>query len=270
MTEQLKRSLSSVHAEEELKEQTRAFLARRTRGYAARPTPAPARLAAAAACLVLLLTGVGGWACFTPTSTVSVDVNPSLELQVNRFDRVVSVEGCNQEGQALAEALDLTFLPCSSAVEQLLDSEDMAPYLSQDGAVTITVVGSDQGQRERLLASLETAAAQHEGAYCCSYAAEEVESAHHLGLSYGKYAAYLELQALDPTITPEEVQQMSMQEIRALLAGLPGDASGGTSAEDPIWGSGQHHQEGQESGQGQCDGSGEEHGHSHGYQHGQG
>ena len=263
MTEQLKRSLSSVRAEEELKARTRAFLARRTRGYAARPALAPARLAAAAACLVLLLTGVGGWACFTPTSTVSVDVNPSLELRVNRFDRVVSVEGYNREGQALAEALDLTFLPCSSAVEQLLDSEDMAPYLSRDGAVTITVVGSDQGQRERLLAALELTAAQHQGSYCCAYSTEEVESAHHLGLSYGKYGAYLELQALDPTITPEQVQQMSMREIRALMERLSSGDSG-DAAEDPLWSSGQHHPEGQETGQG----GGGQHGHSHGHQYG--
>ena len=29
----------------------------------------------------------------TPVSAVSIDVNPSIELGVNRFDRVVAVEG---------------------------------------------------------------------------------------------------------------------------------------------------------------------------------
>lgn len=262
MREQLIRALDSVHAEESLKRQTRDFLARRTRGFSARPAGRPLRLAAAAACLVLLLAGGGGWACFTPTSTVSVDVNPSLELQVNRFDRVISVEGFNQEGEALADALDLTFLPCSSAVERLLDSADMAPYLSRDSAVTITVVGSDQGQRDRLLAALEGAAALHQGAYCCAYSTEEVASAHHLGLSYGKYAAYLELQALAPEITPEEVARMSMHDIRSLISALSG-ASGGSTQGTPQSGG----QQNQENGQGQ--GGSASHGHGQGYQHGQ-
>ena len=255
MREQLTRALDSVHAEESLKEQTKAFLLRRTRGYARRPRRQSFRLAAAAACLVLLLAGGGSWACLTPTSTVSVDVNPSLELGVNRFDRVISVEGFNQEGEALADALDLAFLPCSSAVERLLSSADMAPYLSQDSAVTITVVGSDQGQRERLLAALEATAAGHRGTYCCAYSTEEVASAHHLGLSYGKYAAYLELQALDSEITPEDVAQMSMHQIRALISALSSESDG--TAQDAPQGGGQ---------QGQ--GWEMEHGHGQGHQHG--
>lgn len=226
MREQLKRALDNVHAEEELKEQTRAFLARRTRGYTARPGAHPGRLAAAAACVLLLLTGAGGWACFTPTSTVSIDVNPSLELNVNRFDRVVSVTGVNQEGQALAETLDLTFLPCTSAVEQLLDSPDLAGYLEEDPAVAITVVGDNTAQRDRLLSGVENVTAQRQGTYCCALDSDEAAQANALGLSYGKYRSYLELHELGSDLTPEEVQQMSMREIRTLLASLsPSDGN---------------------------------------------
>ena len=220
MREQLKRALDNVHADQTLKEQTRDFLARRTRGYTARSNVRPARLAAAAACVLLLLTGAGGWACFTPTSTVSIDVNPSLELNVNRFDRVVSVTGVNQEGQALADTLDLTFLPCASAVEQVLDSPDLAGYLEEDPAVAITVVGDNTVQRDRLLSGVEDVTAQRQGTYCCALDPDEAEQAQALGLSYGKYRAYLDLRQLDPDIAPEEVQQMSMREIRVLLASL--------------------------------------------------
>ncbi len=249
MTDQLKRALAHVHAEDSLKEQTRSFLAGRTRGYRSSPVVSPMRLAAAAACLVLLLTGAGAWACFTPTSTVSIDVNPSLELRVNRFDRVISVSGFNEEGQTLADAFNLTFLPCSVAVEQLLDSQDMASYLSQDPAITITVVGSDQGQQQRLLTALEACTSGHQGTYCCALNPEEVESAHHLGLSYGKYAAYLSLAQLDASITPEQVQQMSMRQIHDLLAALSGQWE-----DSPV--------------EDNCQGGIPESGHGHGYAHG--
>ena len=263
MREQLKRALDNVHAEEALKEQTRDFLARKTRGYTARAGARPGRLAAAAACILLLLTGAGGWACFTPTSTVSIDVNPSLELNVNRFDRVVSVTGVNQEGQTLAETLNLTFLPCTSAVEQVLDSPGLADYLGDDPAVAITVVGDNEAQRDRLLAEVENATAQREGTYCCALDSGEAEQANALGLSYGKYRAYLELCELGSDLTPEEVQQMSMREIRTLLASLSqsdGDAQNGN-----VNGSGNGSGSGAGSGYGNGGGSGAGNGQGHRY-----
>ncbi|RHR11225.1 hypothetical protein DWX58_01875 [Pseudoflavonifractor sp. AF19-9AC] len=265
MREQLKRALDNVHAEEALKEQTRDFLARKTRGYTVRDGVRPGRLAAAAACILLLLTGAGGWACFTPTSTVSIDVNPSLELNVNRFDRVVSVTGVNHEGQALAETLNLTFLPCTSAVEQVLDSPGLADYLGDDPAVAITVVGDNEVQRDRLLSGVENATAQRQGAYCCALDIGEAEQANALGLSYGKYRAYLDLCELGSGLPPEEVKQMSMREIRTLLASLSQsdvDAQSGN-----VSGSGKGNGNGAGNGFGSSGGSGT--GNGQGHRHGQ-
>ena len=41
-----------------------------------------------------------------------------------------------------------------------------------------------------------------------------------MGLSYGKYLAFLEIQSRYPDITPQEVQGMTMREIRDLLDSL--------------------------------------------------
>ena len=59
---------------------------------------------------------------------------------------------------------------------------------------------------------------------------EDVENAHEAGLSLGKYRVFLEVQALDPDITPEEVQGMTMREIRELIRELSG--SGEDMAEE--------------------------------------
>ena len=64
---------------------------------------------------------------------------------------------------------------------------------------------------------------------------------------YGKYQAFLELQALDPSVTVQEVREMSMKEIRTLLDRLSG-------GEDPETG-GAHSHGGHGSG-----GSGQGHG----------
>lgn len=49
-------------------------------------------------------------------------------------------------------------------------------------------------------------------------------------LSCGKYRAFLELQLLDPDITPEAVQNMTMREIRELINSLSVNSGTDTSS----------------------------------------
>lgn len=57
---------------------------------------------ALAVCLLLLLSGGGYWVYFLPTAKIDIDINPSVALSINRFNKVLSVEGYNAGGQALA------------------------------------------------------------------------------------------------------------------------------------------------------------------------
>lgn len=226
MKDKLKAAFDQVQAEEALKEKTRAYLADHAQNRTpARKHPVARRLVPAAACLVLVLLG-GNWLYFTPTATISVDINPSLELAVNRFDKVLSVDGYNQDGQALADTLDCTFASYTEVVDAILADEQVAALLSDNGVLTITVVGDNETQSARLLSGVESCTAGQKNAYCYCAHGEEMEHAHQAGLSYGKYQAYLELQALDPTVTPEQVQGMTMREIRERISTLSGASSG--------------------------------------------
>lgn len=112
----------------------------------------------------------------------------------------------------------------------------MADLLSDNGILTIAVVGENENQTAQILSSVQSCTAGEKNAYCYSAAPEEVEEAHKLGLSYGKYRAFLELQELDPSITAEEIQNMSMREIRNMIQSLTdGD---GASADRTETGSG--------------------------------
>lgn len=48
----------------------------------------------------------------------------------------------------------------------------------------------------------------------------ELAAAHQAGLSYGKYRVFLEARALDPSLTPQDVKDMSMRQIRDLIQSL--------------------------------------------------
>lgn len=214
----------SVHATPEIKDRARAFTAQQlARRQAARPRSIRRWVTAAAACMLLAAAGIGGrWLYFTPTAAISIDVNPLLELEVNRFDRVIGVEGYNVDGQALADQVDVNHLNYHQAVEEILSSETVAALLAGDGVVTITVTGSDTTQCHRILSGVERETADQPNIHCHGANHDQVAQAHEHGLSYGKYQAYLELRALDPDLTPEAVADMTMREIRDLLQALSG------------------------------------------------
>lgn len=219
MHNRMKQALGHIHAEQDLKDRTRLLIQEKAGRRPHQTMGTFLRLLPACACLLCLLLG-GTWFYFTPAVAISIDINPSLELGVNRLDQVVSVRGYNSDGEALADSLDIQYLNYTDAVRQILDSETIQGLLADQEVLSIGVIGPEDDQTVRILSELESCTEETENAYCYHATHEEVGHAHDLGLSYGKYQAYLELQALDPSITLEEVQQMTMGEIHEKLGQL--------------------------------------------------
>lgn len=238
----VREAFDAVRADDELREKTFELVrARAQEGPAGTTAPsrpraaasrrltlagAPVRLAVAACLALALVLGGGSWVYLTPTALVSVDVNPSVELGVNRFDRVVSSKGMNDDGRALLESVDVWNLTYDEAVDALLDSEVVAQVLDDDGVAEVTVASSEDGQGTRLLEGVEACTAGRDNTYCRAATEQEAAEAHEAGLSCGRYLALVELQSLDPGITADDVRDMSMREIRDLIAELGGSGSG--------------------------------------------
>ena len=223
--EKLKAAFDQVRAEEELKERTKEYLSEKVYARKKKRTSPLRNFAAAAACA---LAG-GSYLYFTPTAYISVDVNPSLELGINRFDRIVSVTGYNEDGKALADSLDLKYMDYSDALEALLADQDMEVYLSDNADVVLTVAGKSENQSSQILETVESCASSHENVHCHSGDTEEIHHAHNAGLSFGKYQAYLTLKGLDPSVTLEEIQDMTMSQIRELIQEYSQEDSQGSS-----------------------------------------
>ncbi len=249
MNDKLKEIFHQIQAEEELKSATKMYLKRKTQGYTRARTKKLQYMAYAAACVCFLIMVFGGrWLYFTPTAEISIDINPSIELSINRFDQVISVNSFNEDGQELLKALNVKFKNYEDAMEQILDNDKIITLLSNDEVMTITVTGPDGLQSSKLLSGVESCTAKQRNTYCYFASEEKVAEAHKLGLSYGKYRAYLELQLLDPNITPETIQGMTMREIRELINELAAERGDDTPIyENP--GNGNH-------GNGNCYGNG--------------
>lgn len=232
MNDRIKEAFDQVQAGEELKERTRAFLSRETNRYQSRIPCLRIyqTIASAAACFLFVMLG-GYWFYFIPTAKISIDVNPSIELGINRFDRVVAIEAYNDDGQDLAASVDIRFKRYEEAVSRILKNENVAALLSQDEIMTITVMESGGTQSVRILSDMESCAAGHPNTYCYFADSREVEAAHEHGMSCGKYRAFLELQSQRPdiTVTTEDIQGMTMREIRDLIDETPGYEDEGAS-----------------------------------------
>ncbi|MDE5587613.1 MAG: hypothetical protein K2J60_00525 [Acetatifactor sp.] len=164
MNKKIKETFEQIRADEKLKDRTKAFLAHKTKGYTDTPKRHLYLYAAVCACLLFLLIG-GPLLYFTPTSVISIDINPSLELNVNRFDRIISVNGLNADGRELAAAIDLRFQDYRNALKQLLDDERVIALLSIDEILTITVTGPDETQSVRIFSEIETYTSEHRNTY---------------------------------------------------------------------------------------------------------
>lgn len=229
MKRRIRETFDMIHAEEDLKERTREFLAEKTENYTKtrqRGRGLPYARLVPAVCLLLAVLCFGGYRYyFKPVSVISIDINPSLELDVNRFDRIVAVKEYNKEGEDLAESLEIMFLNYTDALEQILENKSVQAYLSQDETMSIVVTGEDETKTRTVYDNIEKCTAEQENTHCYHADSQQLAEAHEAGLSYGKYMAYLELLKLDPDIMPEEIQGMTMREIRDRIEALSGDGN---------------------------------------------
>ena len=143
---------------------------------------------------------------------------------MNRFNRIVSIEGYNDDGQKLAESLNVKYKYYTEAVDQILNDATITTLLSNEEVMSIGVIGSEGTQSAEILSNIQSCTDGKENTHCYYEHPERMKDAHANGLSYGKYRAFLELQALDPDITTEEIQNMTMREIRDLIQQLSADS----------------------------------------------
>ena len=248
MNKQIRDAFDGIHAEEELKNSVKTYLARQMAQQVPKKNSLRPMFVSLAACVLIFFMGAGGgWLYLTPTAVASFDVNPSMEVVINRFDRVVSVKGYNEDGKALAQALHIRNMEYEDAMEEILKEEQVQSLL-EDGYLTITVAGPDEKQCARVLDAARIHTEGHRNAHCYMAGEEDLKSAHDLGMSCGKYRAYLDVLALDPDITPEEIQAMSMREIRELISSLSGETAADTEQQDTYMGEEEDCETRQESG----------------------
>ena len=97
---------------------------------------------------------IGGILFFNnPTSYVSIDINPSIMISSNVFDKVVKIEPLNDSASEVIKNLNLYGKNVSDAVNEIVNSATNLGYIkeeSEDNAIIITTYCDNQQKRNEM------------------------------------------------------------------------------------------------------------------------
>ena len=200
-----------------------------------RRSPLKAVLSAAAA--LLLIVGAAG--LYTNLSAdryiVAVDVNPSVELSVNGFDRISAVTLKNNDAKTLISEDDLKGKTVSDAVDTLTEKLCGDGYLNENSnGVLVSVHGGDDALCSKIVGSVGKATERAGFNYAVLYQSLDDDAD-------GKDELIAKLDGRFDDLSIEELSKLSVQELIFLaesLDSLPdktelyGKLNGYLSAED--------------------------------------
>ena len=221
MDNRIKETFDAIQTPERLKRITKANLRRRTFDYGRNLLQLRRyriRMAGCLASLALVLGSAGLW--FFPSASISMDINPSIEIRVNALDRVISVEGKNADGIELVKQLDVNGMSYDDAMQRILLSDALSVFVENGSNITITVAGGGSDiHAEEILSRVLCRAyniAERENILYCQVDWETAKAARAVNLSVPRYLVWQQLLEANPNVTPEEIWQIPEETIRIL------------------------------------------------------
>ena len=192
-----------------------------------------------AACLAVMLLGGGGLfyqRANAVASVVSLDVNPSIELKVNRSEKVLACTPLNEDAKAIladmGNGADLKGAKLDGAVNAIVGSLVRNGYLNSiSSAIMISVEDKDTARAEKLQRELTSTV---DGVLQTSESRASVltqtltqdagltQQARENSISTGKAALVNRVLAINPSLKFDALAKLSVEELKDLAeAGAP-------------------------------------------------
>ena len=199
-----------------LSDTTLAFIeSKRRTGRHKRPQEARRLSFLAAAALLFVALGLAAFGVYgTQTALVGIEVNPSLELGVNRFNMVIFAKALNEDGQRVLSEVDLVGRPYDEALMRITESGSFSAFFGDDSFMDISIVCKDDRQAQTLIALSDSrlAGLPIQG-FCGRVSQERHDEALRAGMGVQRFEAACILMDLDPSMTLDGCRHMSMREL---------------------------------------------------------
>lgn len=202
---------------------------------------------AAAACLCIAALYGGGvrWQNTRVESVIGLDVNPSIEISVNRKDEILEAEPLNDDGAEVLADMDLDGVDLNIGVNAIIGSMVRCGYLDElDNAILVTVSNDDREKasvlRQDVVTDIESSLEAHKvNAVVYDQQATDMkeitEISNQYGISYGKACFLYEL-VEENGLTEKELESfaaMTMEEIAKEIADRSYQVGTNTGREEP-------------------------------------
>lgn len=188
------------------------------------------RILSIAAVFVLLIAGVFLYKNFTGSDAaalVSIDVNPSIELEVDADERIIIARALNDDGKKVLSGMKLEGTDLNTGVNAIVGSMLKNGYIDElRNSVLVSVSGDGSIDTAALEAKLmqEVSSALDGAGAVVAQNLDDIdddtrELAERYGISVGKAAFIEKIIELNPTLKVEELASLSINELCLLANG---------------------------------------------------
>lgn len=117
--------------------------------------PFPRKMVFSALSLLIILTmGFFVRLSVTPVTTLTIDINPSIEVDLNVFNRVIDIEGTNQAGLEFIEELDYKNKSIDDVIITIYNAGVEEEYFTESEAYMLVGVYSEDFESEEKLGTI--------------------------------------------------------------------------------------------------------------------
>ncbi|NLP36315.1 MAG: hypothetical protein GX892_04155 [Thermoanaerobacteraceae bacterium] len=184
-------------------------------------------LAAVFVLIVISTTGYSIYGARMVDAIVSFDVNPSLELKVNKNEKVLAATPLNEEGQLVIGNMDFKNIDLEVAVNALIGSMLKNGYINElENTILISVENKDAARGAALQAKLREEvssllrASSIEGAILSQSVSDDERIkvlAEANAITRGRAQVISQLVELDPSYDFEELNKLTINELNLLI-----------------------------------------------------
>ena len=164
---------------------------------------------------------------YTPQSIIAFDVNPSIELKVNKSEKVIGVTPLNKDAHTVIDGMDLKRVDLNTAVNALIGSMVKHGYISEiKNSILISVdsINKEEGiqLQNRLSSEIDSLLSSYSlnGAVLAQTVSEDdriKELANRYDISFGKAALIDLVVNQENNLQYEDLVKLSINDINLLI-----------------------------------------------------
>ena len=108
------------------------------------------------ACLLLMFVGLGMY--YVPVNDIYLDINPSIEIKTNLFDKVIVVNAKNDDGTSIVNSIDIKNKNIDIAIDDIMNEMISQGFIKsdlKDNAILISVNAKSEEQAKKISESID-------------------------------------------------------------------------------------------------------------------